>query len=359
MGWNGTASQPITVGAYGDTTQPLPLFDGSSNVLLDVTGSYLTIDSIALSATPDYIDPGCRNQPVGHRTGIQFEATAQHNRFQNSDLTSLSVGVNLGLGSAYNSLTSNKFHDVNMMFTLTPQSVNNNDDAGAQNILISGDYNEISYNTFTGAKACGYDYDGINGQPMVLWGGQHNSIHHNFATGSGSNFIEEGANKAAGTRPADDNTLAFNINIGTQFVTIHGPGDYWGPATNTKLYNNVSYTTGGGSISCNPCGMNVLTMRNNIIWADTSGTLDADVPFDEANDIFWSDNGSPYNPVPISSTSKLVNPGFVNPQAHDFHLQATSPAMNAGSMQPFLAGYIINMDGTLTGQNGTADIGAY
>jgi hypothetical protein len=361
IGWSGTATQPITVGAYG--TGALPLINGSSTVMINLTGSYVTVDSIALSATPDHIDPGCTKynpagQTVGSRTGVLFGGNAQHDRFQNSDLTSLSVGLNIGLGANYNTITNNNFHDVNMMFTLTPQSVNNNDDAGAQNILISGDYTDISYNTFTGALACGYDYDGTNGQPMVMWGGQHNSIHHNYASGSGSNFIEEGANKGA-NRPADDNTLAYNVNIGTQFVTVHGPGDFWGPATNTKLYNNVTYTTGTGSITCRPCGTNILTMRNNIVWSDKSGTLDADVPFDEANDIFWNDAGNPYNPVPISSTSKLVNPMFVNPQAGDFHLQANSPALNTGSMQSVQAGYTTNRDGNTVGQNGTVNIGAY
>jgi len=46
---------------------------------------------------------------------------------------------------------------VKMMVIRTPTSVNNNDDAGAQSILLEGDYNDISYNSITGAFAGSYE----------------------------------------------------------------------------------------------------------------------------------------------------------------------------------------------------------
>jgi hypothetical protein len=356
--WQGTAAQPITIAAYGSGSSP-PRITGSAARLINVSGSYEIIDGLALSATPDHFDPGCNNQAVGDRTGVYFGASAQHNTLRNTDLTSLSIGVNLSSGSTYNAVLNNTFHDVNIMFTLTPTSVNSNDDAGGQNVLIQGDYNEIANNSFSGAKACAYDYDGINGQPIVVFGGQHNTIHDNTAIGSGSNFAEVGANVGAGRRPADDNTFAFNVSVGSQFVTVHGNGDFWGPTYRTRLINNVSYTTGSGSISCGGCGPNVLQMRNNIIWADKSATLYVDAPIDEGYDIFWNRDGSPYTSVPISGTSKIADPLFVNPDAGDFHLRPGSPAIGAGTVEANALGLTVDRDGKVLVQAGPANIGVY
>jgi hypothetical protein len=325
--WTGTDSRPISIDKYG--LGAAPRIDGSASIMVDVTGAYQTIGGLALSATPDHIDAGCRNQAVGDRTGVYFQPGSQHNTLANTDFTRLSVGVNLSFGSAYNTVTHNVLHDVNMMFTLTPVRVHPDDDAGGQNILIEGDYNEISYNQITGAIACGYDYGGVNGQAFVLLGGRHNSIHHNYGANN-NNFIEAGT--APGQPPADDNTWAFNVSVGSNFFTAHGRRTHWGPALHNRVYNNTSYSTGDGGVSCSDgCGPDILELKNNIIWADASAVLDADAPIDEGYNLFWSRNGSPYSNIPLSATSRIADPQFVNPQANDFHLQPTSPAIAAGT----------------------------
>jgi hypothetical protein len=313
-----------------------------------------------VSAPADrYVAVGtCAAQAAGDHTGIEISGGANHNIVQNSDLTSLSVGVKILQSATFNSLQHNVLHQVNMMFTLTPSSVNADDDAGGQNILLEGDNNDIGYNRIVDAFACGYDYNGKNGQAFVVFGGSHNVIHHNFGSND-QNFAEVGSCCGAGEIPADDNTFAYNVNVGEQFISIHGHGDHWGPALHNKLFNNTSYNTGNGGVSCWGCGTDVLIMRNNIIWSDT-GLDVGTTAIDEKNNLFWSTAwGIPWNSIKVDSTDILANPQLMNAGGGDYRLNATSPAPGKGSADPAAAGFTRDMDGTLVPTNGAADIGAY
>jgi hypothetical protein len=101
--------------------------------------------------------------------------------------------------------------------------------------------------------------------------------------------------------------------------------------TNTQLYHNTFYSTGDGSVNCSQCGPNILTLKNNIFWTDGSAILWADHPFTEGNNVYWKTGGGPYNNLPISSTSKVADPKFVNAAAGDFRLQPNSPAAALGA----------------------------
>jgi hypothetical protein len=356
--WNGTAAKPITIGAYG--TGALPHIGGTAATLISITGSYQVLDSLALSSPADrFVAVGtCSAQPVGDHTGIEMSPGGSHNTVQNSDFTSLSVGIKIIRGATYNSIAHNVLHKVNMMFTLTPSSVNADDDAGGQNILLEGDYNDIGYNRIVDAYACGYDYNGANGQAIVVYGGSHNVIHHSFATND-QNFAEVGSCCGAGEVPANDNTFAYNVSIGQQFLSVHGHGDHWGPALNNKLYNNTSYNTGNGGVSCFGCGTDVLTMRNNIIWS-TTGLDVGTTPINESNNLFWSTAYGPsWNSIKLSPTDVVADPKLTNPGSGDFHLTTGSLAIDKGSADSVTAGFSRDMDGTLAPQRGGIDIGAY
>ena len=58
---------------------------------------------------------------------------------------------------------------------------------------------------------------------------------------------------------------------------------------------------------------------------------------------------------PLTGTNVLVQaPRFVNPAAHDYHLQADSPAVNAGVD----AGVTVDWEGDIRPQGTAPDIGA-
>ncbi len=133
---------------------------------------------------------------------------------------------------------------------------------------------------------------------------------------------------------------------------------------NNNILNNNCYTgffTGG--IEINPDTSNVV-FRNNILWGNTavlgSGQRDSIQVLVWSNASVFVENNcmQPYSNGPIeinvntvitgnSATNTSINPGFVSPTAGagisfnadlaDWHLNATSPCIDAGSNQLFCA----------------------
>jgi len=101
-----------------------------------------------------------------------------------------------------------------------------------------------------------------------------------------------------------------------------------------------------------------LTFKNNIVWAygalATSGS-----GADEGYNVYWAPNGHPYLDGPISSTSVVADPKFESPGS-DFRLQADSPAIDAGTTESVVAGFVTDLDGrTVPGTTDGVEEGTY
>jgi hypothetical protein len=346
--WNGTSAAPITIGAYGGTARPR-IVNGHENV--DITGSYQVIDSIFTRGDPTGYDSQCANSPYGFKVGFRFRGGSHHNTVQNSDANDQYIGIFFDKSSTNNkalrnSLKNNKMKDPNL-----------GSDAGAVAISLMGDNNEVAFNTISGSNTCSRFYT-VDGSAVEVYGGRNNSIHHNVAVDNNA-FTELGNNRSA------YNTFAYNevrsSLTRSNFVVTRGGGDSkYGPVVGTKMYNNTAYLSGSQSyaIQCTKgCNSSVFSFRNNIVWAaDRVGYADAG--FDEGNNIYWRPGGAPKVWFPISSSSKKVDPKFVNPGAGDFRLAAGSPAINAGSGVSIGLGFKTDLIGTAVPQGGAADIGA-
>jgi hypothetical protein len=99
-------------------------------------------------------------------------------------------------------------------------------------------------------------------------------------------------------------------------------------------------------------------MKNNILWSNQQPFW-SDAPFVESNNIFWASNGSPLILSRKNSSSMTVSPGFVDIVANNFHLQSTSLAINAGSIESVSAGFMTDLDQVAVPQQDAVDIGAY
>jgi len=335
--WIGTALLPITIGAYGSGN--LPQIQNTSTQV-PVSGSYVILDSLHVRSDPDSYT-GCNNNPIGARYGIAFQPGSAHNVVQNSLISDLAVGVFFESGSQSNQLKNSQLANNIMLFNVDPY-VN---DGGAQAVLISGDSNDVGYNQIYGSYACSTRY-GVDGTAVEVWGGgSNNRIHHNV-TWNNSEFTE--------LANSTNTVYAYNIVNGHAALTNHAG------VLGTTAYNNVFYSTGGSGdngIVCNSCSPSALTLMNNIIWA-AGGVSASGQHFNEGYNIYWSNNGSPYLDTSISSTSKVINPQFVNPGV-DFHLQSTSPAINAGTLASVTAGWTLDLSGTTVPLGGLVDSGAY
>ncbi len=346
--WSGTQSEPITVGAYG--TGALPRIENARENIL-VTGSNLVFEYLFTRSNPLSYDSGCQNQPQGRIMGFRFLSGASYNTVRNSEARDLHFGVWLGSGSHHNRVMNNALINNNV------KDSDPNADSGAVAVAIHGDNNEVAYNLITGSDACSRQH-GRDGAAVDVYGGRFNNIHHNTAK-ENLNFMEVGNSRTT------DNTFAYNHVTSTirtaNFAVARGANDTrWGPTYRSKLYNNSVYLTGAESFAvtcfygCNP---DVMTFKNNIIWAqDRVGYVDA--TWDEGNNIYWSPGG-PKIWFPRSSSSKTVDPRFVNAAGGDLRLAAGSPAIDAGTSESLNRGYRTDLDGGAVPQGAAVDMGAY
>jgi len=336
---SGTANQPIQVTAYGAGERP-QIQNAAAQIL--VSGSYVVMDNLKVRSQPDTYDKNCRNNPIGNRTGVSFEATASNNTLQNSVISDLSDGVFFTPGSQNNHLLHNELSNNIMLFDLDPYK----NDGGAQAVLVEGDNNEVAYNNIFGSLACSTRY-GVDGTAIEIYGGRNTAIHHNM-TWDNSQFAEVSLPRTT------NNVFAYNIVNGHSGVTVHA-----GP-TATKVYNNVFYSTGGSGDNgnvCAQCSPAVLTFKNNIVWGYGSLSTGG-APVDEAYNVYWAPNGNPFLDFPISSTSRVADPQFHSP-GNDFHLQSTSPALNRGTPESIAAGFGLDLSGRPVGQRGAPSLGVY
>jgi Right handed beta helix region len=132
------------------------------------------------------------------------------------------------------------------------------------------------------------------------------------------------------------NNLIWNNFTGVQIDT---------GATNSKVYNNTIYKSFGDAGIRNgypnPPGARHTVIRNNILYQNTNG-----------------DKIMNYAPGMVTDHNLIggLDPKFVNAAGHDFHLQASSPAIDAGATLPEVT---TDHEGVRRPQKRAYDIGAY
>ncbi len=393
----------------------------ASGEVVQITGSYQIIEYIDASSDkpatvamdPALCPPGWPidgngkvQQPKGWRVGFKLAGPngsipASHdNIIRFSKAHESTMGIFLKAGTNNNKVLDNVLTNNTYVSQLTkptwvstdPQTGKEtwsdaSDDAGAMGIGLQGDNNEIARNTFGGNNGCTYDFPwdsnnrplgGPDGISIEVYGAKRNNIHHNKTVNDYS-FVEVGSD----TKPttdiiAEDNTLSYNLMTSdlnkSTFLNIHGSGIF-GPTRGTKAFNNTVYLTGPGSsgVLCNGCNVGgpplILELRNNILSVTSKGVYsDVLLGTNESNNIFYCTplaNASCWWVVQIAggrseniaSTSKVIDPKFVS-VATDFHLQSSSPGVNAGTTVSCPA-CSTDLDGVSVPQSTATDIGAF
>lgn len=321
---SGTASAPIVVGAYGDGELPI-VKQGSSCV--KITGSYVAVEAIHAD--------DC--------TWAGFEISGSHDEVRDAMATHNVAGVEIESGATSNRVLRNAIVDNAKMSVLTPGG---DDDSGAFGILLHGDSNEIAWNRISGCDAFSYDY-GRDGAAIEVYGGRGNVIHHNVAEQNDA-FTELGSSRSA------DNTYAYNVVRSTLansvFLVTRGAASSFGPVANTRAYDNTVYLTGSSSqgFVCHAgCSASILVMRNNVIQAAWKVGY-ADAPFDEDYDLFFQGQIQ----FTRGAHTLVADPRFVSPSTGDFHLLATSPAIDSGASG---LGWSTDLDGNPVPREGNGD----
>jgi hypothetical protein len=323
---SGTSSAPITIGAYGDGALPI-VKQGSSCV--KITGSYVAVETIQAD--------DC--------SWAGFEISGSHVEVRDATATHNVAGIEIKSGATSNRIFRNAITDNAKMSVLTSGG---NDDSGAFGILLHGDSNEIAWNRISGSDAFSYDY-GRDGAAIEVYGGRDNVIHHNVAEQNDA-FTELGDARSA------NNTYAYNLVRSTldasTFLVTRGASDSFGPVANTRVYSNTVVLTGAksqGFVCYAGCSASILVMRNNVIQAALK-TGYADAAFDEDYDLFFQGQVQ----FTKGAHSLVADPRFVSPSTGDFHLLATSPAIDTGIAVSGL-GFMTDLDGRPVPRDGNGD----
>ena len=302
---SGTSSSAITIDAYGTGNLPVIGGGGASSCVV-LSGSYLVM----------------RNIQADNCSWAGVQVTGSQDTVANSLITHNAAGVHVDSGASGTQVQNNNIVDNNKMSVLTQTPTN--DDSGAFGVLLNGDNSNVGWNTISGSDAFSYDY-GRDGAAVEVYGGQGNYVHDNTATDN-HDFTELGNSRSA------DNTFAYNLvrsSLDTStFLITRGGSSSLGPVLRTHAYNNTAYLTGASSqgfVCYDGCSSSVLTMRNNIVQAVQKVGY-ADAAFDENDDVFYGGQLQ----FTKGANSVVANPGFAAAGSADFHLQASSTAVDRG-----------------------------
>jgi parallel beta-helix repeat protein len=307
--WN----NPVTVAGYpGETVIINPSSTDSTFDVLYLNGvQYLIFDNLT-------IDGANVNAAIG--TGLlRLETNTSHIRVQNSVLKNSLAGNGIsgpGYGSEFRSLEI--FGNAGYAFYLT----------GPDNLVENCNLHDNQGYAIHFYHSGSFDVSNNIARNNRIW---HNGWNNVNPAGSCALILSSG-----------DNNLAYNnliLDHNGCGIQIYGYG-----TSNSQVYNNTIAGNVGSCIDIqngaagNSPAVNSIA-RNNICYNNGSDIID-------------NGRGS----IISNNTSNATNPQFVNATSADFHLQATSPAIDAGLTLAIVTMDIVKVSRP---QGKDYDIGAY
>lgn len=324
---SGTASQPLTLAAYGSGAAPI-LYNSYSALpyvrALGLNGNYINVNNLHITNTKEH--------------GINIENSSFIN-IDSVEIDNTGFGINL-IGS--NNVISNSYiHDLKMFVN----DVAADNDTGAVGVVIIGSNNTVRNTVFKRTAAPSTDY-GIDGGAVEFFGtGSYTNSSNNVIA---YNWIEDsdGVAEFGSTNNATmtNNSFRYNVlvNNGKLLVThlAGGSTNFSANVSGTTFFNNTVYEDVSQWYLASSRSPGVLIWFSGVPSA-SSLTL--------KNNIFIT-NGVPqfishatpthshnlYNLTGILEwslgTGELTSPAqIISAAAKDFHLLNDSPARNSGT----------------------------
>ncbi len=335
---SGVAGQPIRFTAYGVGDKPVFSNPGSSDNLTQgivIYADWVIVEDLAVK---DVFD-----------AGIVILSGSDHNIIRDMEITNVGIGVSIY--GQNNLVTGSYVHDLHMVRN-TPGG---SDDYGATGVVLSGSYNEISYNQIINCTAPSYDY-GTDGGAFEWFGNAHdNYVHHNWASGNDGLFEVGGGSFF-------NNRMAYNVSFNNKrlaIIDLYG-GDYPSQVDNFRFENNTI-----GEITDNGLGWKLIffkgepttstfLMRNNVFYVDGFGLLSNKSGFLHHHNLYYLSGGTMLG-FPLATEEWLGDPLFVNLAQRNFRLQSSSPAIDVG----LDLGYQLDFDNRPVPVGAAPDLGAF
>ncbi|HKZ54032.1 MAG TPA: right-handed parallel beta-helix repeat-containing protein [Anaerolineales bacterium] len=325
---HGTAQNPIVFRSYPRHTAVLDGMLGgyySAHMIYVEEGEYVVIDGFEITDnTSSYSDPKLQL----HGINVNDWPTASHHvRIIDNKIHRFTGG---GIGSGYtthhNEFINNEIYDVGSAKVAYGMYIGGDDHILRGNIihdayghgitLYGGDpernliENNILYSNGRDDYAKGWDWRNckengcLYGDGIVAWGGSGNIVRNNISY----------TNRMAGITVHSQNSVVVNNTAyNNRGPGSESPGIWVTENKNSTVRNNASYQNAGGDYYIGPGN----TQDHNLFGVD---------------------------------------PKFANPAQGDFHLTASSPAIDVGSPQDTPS---TDLEGVRRPQGAGYDIGAY
>ncbi|WP_298225033.1 right-handed parallel beta-helix repeat-containing protein [Flavobacterium sp.] len=355
---SGTEASRITYTNFPGETPILKMFGNNWGGIALQGADYITVEGITI---------------IGNNDNISLEY-AQSQQLNTSNPSTSGNGI--GIVPEYNNDANKPHHNIVRNCTVSKCG-------GGGIYTYNADYTTIENNT---VSECGwyspYDNSGIS--MYQNWNSDTFTGIKNYIVGNTCYRNENYIPFFAVGSITDGNGIIIDDGRNTQNGSTLGIY-----TAQTYIANNLIFDNGGRGIHCyesdnviivnNTCYKNCqspftregeLTAfdASNITYLNNIAAPDTDIPPIFAYAATTSNTTSQYNlftanetlASPIGTTNSVGNAGFMlassNPVIADFHLQATSDALNSGTLSN---APLLDKDGIVRLSNGTIDMGCY
>lgn len=314
---SGVQGKPIIYQAYG--TGPSPIIKNTPNIknsrsrVIDIQASWIVVDGFYLS---DALEGG-----------VYLLKGADHNIVSGNEITNVGIGVYVN--SAYNLITGNYIHNLNMVVN-TPGG---SDDFGAIGVGLYNSNNEVADNTMIHCKASSYDF--VEDGGAVEWYGivDNIKVHHNLAYDN-VGFLEIGGKSGSAKNASVNYNVSINNGI---FSYIHLSGTFSSDVQNLHIENNTIYEDQSGQAKgwvifgwAGTPTSNTAIVRNNIIYAYNLTYVSAETGFTHDHNLYFFPENITKLKYALTPSEKIADPLFIDQAHQNFRLQAGSPAIDMG-----------------------------
>ena len=343
---SGTASSNIIFNTYGSGSAPKFTGTGSKiDSLFYIRHAYLTFDGFWIT------DPTISTTDVSVDAKIQRAFTIESNNVtvKNCEITLVGVAMYLP-GGGSNTIDGCEVGNLRMVVDTDDGSQpGNDDDYGANPLVISSPNNKVINNYFYDLYATSYDYDYDGGAVEFYGDGTDNNL-------IAYNTIVDSVGIAEVNGDSSNNTFAYNKIINAGSLLYFQSGSTY---SNWNIYNNVFVENKaphvpesrliGGSF-----GAGTVILKNNVFQLSNGIDVGNSVNIFHKNNVYKLSNGSvvgyALDSTETATSAALFTSTTGNPENWNYY-PASTLLIDKGTN----VGLIRDFDGTLV--SGTPDIG--
>jgi len=317
--------------------------------MIQIRGSYIVVDGLYFH---DGIPANSKNglNVRGEAGAIFISLVATHNTIKNCEIENCPMGIQVT--GQYNLITHNHIHDCNIFLEFPMW--------GPIGIMVANSNNEISYNRITNYKAVGGAF-GADGGAIEIDEQKHAKnniyVHHNYSIGN-EGFLEI-------TKGSSTNNIRVSYNVSDDYQEFI----FFWAGTNCIVENNtvlcLKPSNSRVRVVFSFSNQNEVTVRNNIfVLANGLQVFGGDSVYTATkwnqphySNLYYVVDGAQPDPcgIQLGKGDIIADPLFIDLQNRDLHLQAGSPAVDAGVN----VGQSLDFDNKQVPWGKAPDIGAF